>query len=125
MQNENDELTQKLAELQDQYDALQVQAESQAAEASNQLSELTMQYENLQTEKAGLETEKTNLTESLAAAEQKAADAIEVSELLQKAITANEEGHFKTLKKILDQIEPLKDLLSPSEMDYYESLIMD
>lgn len=125
MQTENDELTEQISALQQQLDELQTEADRQAAEAEDQISALTAERDGLQEEKTALEAEKTELSEALADAEQRAADAVEVSELLQKAIAANDEGKHKTLQYCLEKIEPLKDLLSPSELEWYESLIMD
>ena len=125
MQTENDELTEQISALQQQLDELQTEADRQAAEAEDQISALTAERDGLLEEKTALEAEKTELSEALAVAQQRANEAVEVSELLQKAIAANDEGKHKTLQNCLEKIEPLKDLLSPSELEWYESLIMD
>lgn len=121
MQNENDALTQKTAEQESQISAY----EAEKAAAQTELEQLRADQEALMAEKESLAAEKESLSARAEEAEQKAADAVEVSELLQKAIAANEEGHYKTLKKLLEEIEPMKDLLSPSELDWYESLVIE
>ena len=52
----------------------------------------------------------------------KAADAVLVSELLHQAMAADEDGDLEGLQELLDQIEELKELLSPTEADIYEEL---
>ena len=54
-----------------------------------------------------------------------AQDAIAVSELLQKAIALNDEGDNEGLAQVLAQIAPMKELLSATELELYESLVVD
>lgn len=136
-------LNRTIQEMQNEYDALKQKSDAQAA----QIDTLTAQQAEAETRYAALESEaaeasaaaesqiadlQSQLADARIAAEsqvteltKRAEDAVTVSELLQKAVAANEEGDLETVKTCLEQIEPLKDLLSPSELDWYESLAVD
>lgn len=133
MQNEFDALKQQSESQAAQIDALTAQAEQQQAEAESRYAALESEAAEAsaaaESQAAALQSE---LAEARIAAESQAAeltkraeDAVTVSELLQKAIAANEEGDLEAVGKYREQIEPLKDLLSPSELDWYESLAVD
>ena len=53
---------------------------------------------------------------------QRAQDAVTVSELLHRAMAADEEGNLSRVAELLAQIEPLEDLLSETEREIYEEL---
>ena len=118
-----------------------LQAENQKLSGSNKelsarIAELEAEADTAAQEKDALQTRLDQLTQELAAKEaecgalqtqmeelnQRALDAVEVSELLHKAINADEEGDLEGLRELLDQIEALKDLLSPTEAEIYEEL---
>ncbi len=110
----NEELNSRIADL-----------ETSLAGQEDQNKELRSQTESLEQEAETLRQEKESLEEQAELLTQQAQDAIEVSELLQKAIAADEEGKMKKLQELLEQIEPLKELLSPSELEWYENLKID
>ena len=114
----NGEMTEQLAALQAELEASK-EKELQSAALVEQLSE----------DKAALELEKTQMetqyAEQLAELQKKVEDAVNVSELLQSAVAANEAGNLDALVDLLNKIAPLRELLSPSEMDLYESLSID
>ena len=121
LQEENQTLSKDNEDLQARVAELEAEAEKDQTE-QNQLQSrivsLTNARQTLSGKKRELEAQVRTLTKQ-------AEDAVTVSELLQKAIAANDEGKHKTLQNCLEKIEPLKDLLSPSELEWYESLIMD
>lgn len=105
---ENEKLSARIAELED--------AAKQAAEtAEAEKAALQTQLETAAAEQARLEQE-------LETANQRAQDAIEVSELLHRALAADEDGDLDQVRELLDQIEPLKELLSETEQELYEEL---
>ena len=110
-----DTLTAQQAEAETRYAALESEAAEASAAAESQIADLQSQ---LAEARIAAESQATELTK-------RAEDAVTVSELLQKAVAANEEGDLEAVKTYLEQIEPLKDLLSPSELDWYESLAVD
>ncbi|MCR5552955.1 MAG: hypothetical protein K6F19_07525 [Oscillospiraceae bacterium] len=57
--------------------------------------------------------------------EEKTSDMNEIYELLFQAQAADESGDMTKLAELLAKIEPKKDLLSPSALDIYESLVID
>ena len=71
-----------------------------------------------------LEKEIRDGKDSLVEARQKAEDTFKVYDLLIRAKLADEEGDFEQLQELLDQIEPLKNLLSDDAKEIYESLII-
>ena len=95
-------------------------AESQreAAEKDAQIQGLELDKESLEQEKAELETQAETLT-------QQVQDAIRVSELIYQAVEADDHGRMTELKELLEQIEPLKELLSETELELYENLVID
>ena len=110
----NEELNSRIADL-----------EASLSGQEDQNKELRSRAESLEQEAETLRQEKESLEEQAELLTQQAQDAIEVSELLQKAIAADEEGKMKKLQELLEQIEPLKELLSPSELEWYENLKID
>lgn len=110
-----DTLTAQQAEAETRYAALESEAAEASAAAESQIADLQSQLADA---RIAAESQVTELT-------RRAEDAVTVSELLQKAIAANEEGDLEAVGTYLEQIEPLKDLLSPSELDWYESLAVD
>ena len=107
----NEELNQRITDL-----------EEDALHAGEEIAGLQSQLETLNAEKQGWAEERAALEEQLAGKDQITQDAIRVSELLHEALAADEEGDLEALQGILDQIEPLQDLLSPTERDIYEEL---
>ena len=114
LSKDNDELTARIAAL---------QAELEASETKKE--EYSQLAEELNGEKTALEEEKVLMTARIEELVKKAEDAVTVSELLQSAIAANEAGDLDQLVELLNQIAPLRDSLSPSEKDVYESLFID
>ena len=121
LQAENQQLSQTNEELTARIAALEAEAETAAGEQAALQTRLEQQMEEL----AARETELTELRTQAEALNQKAEDAVSVSELLQKALAANEDGDMEGLKELLDQIEPLKELLSETETELFESLTID
>ena len=107
--------------------SVQIEAPEKAlAAAATKITGLQAEIDRLQEEAAARETAQA---EALAAMQvrideqtQRAADAVTVSELLHRALAADEAGDMNGLQKLLDRIEELKDLLSPTEADIYEEL---
>ena len=118
LQEEN----QKLAEANEALTAQIQELEQAAAEAGQQAGEQQAEIERLTGEQQRLEQEKQEIQQQLQDQEKRVEDAITVSELLQSALAADEEGDLERLQELLDQIEPLKELLSPTEADIYEEL---
>ena len=118
LQEEN----QKLAEANEALTARIQELEQAAAEAGQKAGEQQAEIERLTGEQQRLEQEKQTIQQQLQEQEKRVQDAIAVSELLHSALAADEEGDLEALQGILDQIEPLQDLLSPTERDIYEEL---
>lgn len=103
---------------------------------SSQIEELNTTVLNAEAEKAALQGKVDQLTEEAAAKDaeresmeaeilelsRKAEDAVKVSELLHQALAADEDGDLDQVRELLDQIEPLKELLSETEQELYEEL---
>lgn len=121
LQEENRLLTENKTQLETQISELQAALEA-AAEKEQDGSK---QLEALNGEKQKLEAEKEELLTQIEALTKQAQDAVTVSELLQKAIVLNESGDIAGLSEILNQIGPMKELLSPTERDIYDSLVID
>ena len=121
LQEENQKLSKDNKDLEDRIAELETAAEQAAAEQA----ELTGKLEEAAREKERLNLQLRELHEQKEDAEQKIQDAVKVSELLQNAIAADDDGDMEGLKELLDQIEPLKELLSETEKELYESLIID
>jgi septal ring factor EnvC (AmiA/AmiB activator) len=139
----------KIADLQDEYNQLQKQSKTQETqidtlqqelksaqitvdEQASSITQLTEDLDGLQTENETLNAnveeltqKKKELTEELRAVKEENKDMGEIYELLFQAQAANEVGEMEELEKILKKIEPKKDLLSPTALDIYESLIID
>lgn len=96
--------------------------ESEAAQKDGRIEELQSKQEGDAAELARLEQELSALEEEKKAAEQRTQDAIRVSELLHKALAADEKGKLERLQELLAEIEPLEDLLSETEREIYEEL---
>ncbi|MBQ1678393.1 MAG: hypothetical protein II062_02530 [Oscillospiraceae bacterium] len=96
--------------------------ESEAAQKDGRIEELQSKQEGDAAELARLEQELSVLEEEKEAAEQRTQDAIRVSELLHKALAADEKGKLERLQELLAEIEPLEDLLSETEREIYEEL---
>lgn len=96
--------------------------ESEAAQKDGRIEELQSKQEGDAAELARLEQELSALKEEKEAAEQRTQDAIRVSELLHKALAADEKGKLERLQELLAEIEPLEDLLSETEREIYEEL---
>ena len=115
LSEKNEGLTAKVGELEDAASAAETEMAGLRAEI-DRLKEEAEARETAQAEELGaLHGQIEELT-------QKAADAVLVSELLHQAIAADEEGDLEGLQELLDQIEELKELLSPTEADIYEEL---
>ena len=119
---ENRMLSDRNSELSAQIEALK----KSIAAAETKMAGLQAEIDRLNEEAAARETAQA---EALAAMQvrideqtRRAADAVTVSELLHRALAADEAGDMNGLQKLLDRIEELKDLLSPTEADIYEEL---
>lgn len=114
LKEENGQLTESNAQLiAERDDALKKQQDAERREKS------------LEDQKTDLINEKVALFSEITAAEKKLDDAKRVQELLYQAAEAEEAGDYETLETLLAQIEPNKDLLSPTALEIYESLIID
>ena len=118
LQEENQKLTAANEELTQRITGL----EEAALRAEEEITGLQGQIETLNAEKQGWAEERAALEDQLTEKDQLTQDAVRVSELLHEALAADEEGDLERLQEILDQIEPLQDLLSPTERDIYEEL---
>ena len=108
---ENEKLQSRIGEL-EESDAMQDEA----------LAELQQQLNTAATENAELDQQLSELHQQLEEADQKTQDAVRVSELLHKAMAADERGRLEKLQELLEEIEPLEDLLSETEREIYEEL---
>ena len=122
LQAENQKLSDRNSELSTRVGEL----EDAAAVAETEMAGLQAEIDRLNEEAAAKETARAGEAAALQAQidelTQKAEDAVTVSELLHQAMAANEEGDMEGLQALLDRIEALKDLLSPTEADIYEEL---
>lgn len=122
LQAENQKLSETNEGLSSRIDEL----EAAAAVAEAEKTELQAEIDRLNEEAAALEIARAEelgaLQEQIDELTQRAEDAVTVSELLHQAMAADEEGDLEGLQGILDQIEALKDLLSPTEAEIYEEL---
>ena len=121
LQEENAALTATNEALTEQVAALEAAAaaDAEAAEAQNEaLARAESEKQTLADEKAALEQRVRDL-------EQQVADGLKVSELLHQAMSADELGNYDRLEELLEQIEPMKALLSPTELDILEGLTID
>lgn len=125
LQDENHKLIDNNQELAAQVAALELRLQNAESSAAQKTEEFNAQLEKLQQEKQALETEKAELKKQKETLTKQAQDAIAVSELLQKAIALNDEGDNEGLARVLAQIAPLKELLSATELELYESLVVD
>ena len=115
LSEKNEELTARIGELEDAAAAAETEMTGLRAEIDRLNGEAEAQELAQAEEAAAFQTQIDELT-------QKAADAVLVSELLHQAMAADEEGDLERLQELLDQIEELKELLSPTEQDIYEEL---
>ena len=97
-----------------------LQAENQKLSEQNEA--LTARIGELESAAAEAETEMAELRAEIDVLIQEAHDAVTVSELLHQAMAADEAGDLEKLQELLDQIEPLEGLLSPTEAEIYEEL---
>ena len=122
LQAENQKLSEKNKELTAQIGEL----EDAAAAAETEMEGLQAEIDRLNGEAAAAEAARAEelgvLEGQIGELTKRAEDAVAVSELLHQAMAANEEGDLEGLQELLDQIEELKDLLSPTEADIYEEL---
>jgi chromosome segregation ATPase len=128
LQEENQRLQLVNQDQQSEIEELKIrfaEMESAASEASAQQETLEAEIASLGEAMASLEEEKAGLETRVEELTKQAQDAVTASELLQKAIALNEEGKMTELSKILLQIAPLRDSLSPTEQEIYESLQID
>lgn len=128
LQEENHSLQTELKTLESEKESFggrleEMELAAAAAEAERQT--LQEKLSDLEKEKKTLTTEKNDLQAQLDELTQKVTDAVTVSELLQKAISLNEKGDLSGLADVLKEIEPLKELLSQTEQEIYEALVMD
>ena len=121
LQEENAALSATNKALTEQIEALETAAaaNAEAAQAQNEaLARAESEKQTLADEKAALEQRVRDL-------EQQVAEGLKVSELLHQAMAANEMGNYDRLEELLEQIEPMKALLSPTELDILEGLTID
>lgn len=118
LQAENQKLSGSNKELSSRIADLEAEAET----AANEKDALQAKLDQLTQELAEKEAECGTLQTQMEELKQRALDAVEVSELLHKAINADEQGSMSELMELLEQIEPLQDLLSPTEAEIYEEL---
>lgn len=122
LQDEN----QKLSERNEALSARIGELEEAAAAAETEQAGLRAEIDRLNEEAAAKEEERLAEAEALRGEInvllQQAQDAVTVSELLHQAMAADEEGDLGKLQALLDQIEPLEDMLSETEREIYEEL---
>lgn len=118
LQDENRRLSDAVQEKDERILAL----EAAAAEAAASAEGLQAQIDALKSEKEELLAEKAELELRIRSEGERTENAVQVSELLHRALAADESGDLEGLQALLDQIEPLKDLLSPTEQEIYEEL---
>lgn len=116
---------QKLSETNKTQEKELTQLRSQLAESQREAADKDSQIQQLELDKEALEQEKTELETQAEALTQQVQDAIQVSELIYQAVEADDHGRMTELQELLDQIEPLKELLSETELELYESLQID
>lgn len=125
LQDENRKLQNEVNTQKAEKEALYIQMENSALEASNAYQAIEESIASLKTEKTRLLVNNQNLESQVELLTKRVEDAVAVSELLQKAIALNEDGDLSSLSEVLSQIEPFKDLLSKTEKDIYDSLVVD
>ena len=125
LQEENQQLIQSKDELTAQVADLEISLQTARQETEEQKQSFTDQLEQINGEKQALEAEKAELQAQIEALTKKAQDAITVSELLQSAVAANEDGDMTLLEEIMGKITPLQEYLSASEKEIFESLVID
>lgn len=121
LQAENQKLSKENDELQASIETLEAEAEEQKTkqeELQSRIDALSLESKTLNEKIHALEIREETLTKELT-------KAVQVSELLQKALAANEAGDVDGLQELLGEIEPMKELLSATEQELYESLIID
>ena len=118
LQQENQSLSAENEKLQSRIGEL---VES-AALQDEALAELQQQLNTAATEQADMEQQIGELQQRLEEAMQNTQDAVRVSELLHQLMAADEDGDMEKVRELLDEIEPLADLLSETERDIYEEL---
>ena len=118
LQQENQSLSAENEKLQSRIGEL---VES-AALQDEALAELQQQLNTAATEQADMEQQIGELQQRLEEARQNTQDAVRVSELLHQLMAADEDGDMEKVRELLDEIEPLADLLSETERDIYEDL---
>ena len=121
LQQENRLLTESKGQLEEQL----AQLEASLSDARETEMAQTRELEELKEKLKLAEAEKSELLAKIEASNQQTQDAVTVSELLQKAIVLNESGNMTELSEFLNQIAPMKDLLSPTEREIFESLMID
>lgn len=121
LQQENRLLTESKGQLEEQL----AQLEASLSDARETETAQTRELEELKEKLKLAEAEKSELLAKIEASNQQTQDAVTVSELLQKAIVLNESGNMTELSELLNQIAPMKDLLSPTEREIFESLMID
>lgn len=121
LQEENRLLTESKGQLEEQL----AQLEASLSDARETETAQTRELEELKEKLKLAEAEKSELLAKIEALTQQTQDAVTVSELLQKAIVLNESGNMTELSELLNQIAPMKDLLSPTEREIFESLMID
>ena len=118
LQQENQSLSAENEKLQSRIGEL---VES-AALQDEALAELQQQLNTAATEQADMEQQIGELQQRLEEARQNTQDAVRVSELLHQLMAADEDGDMEKVRELLDEIEPIADLLSETERDIYEEL---
>ena len=121
LQQENRLPTESKGQLEEQL----AQLEASLSDARETETAQTRELEELKEKLKLAEAEKSELLAKIEASNQQTQDAVTVSELLQKAIVLNESGNMTELSELLNQITPMKDLLSPTEREIFESLMID
>lgn len=131
LQASYDALQKESEELQGQLDTLKPEAE-RVPELEQSLEALTDERDELAVERDKLENELKKTTDDLEQAkallqeqESLAERTAAVQELLYQAVEADENGRYEELEDLLAQIEPDRDLLCPTALEIYESLVID
>ena len=119
-QQNNKKLTEEVSGLQENLK----QANDEVTTLKGEKTALESEKAALESEKKGLETEKETLSKTNSELNSKLADTRRAHELLYEAVTADEEGDYEKLQELLEQIEPIKDLLCPTALEIYMEMAL-
>ena len=127
LQADNEVLQENTKKMTEENGSLKQQLSASQAEnaaAASSIEALSGEKQALTDEKTALEAEKNALTEERDKLKNKSDETRQVHELLWQAVAADEEMDYERMQSLLEQIEPLKDLLCPSALEIYQELAL-